>query len=452
VALARVLLRGEPDPFRRGLAETLLIEAARRDPETPEAEEAVRLLAGQEDPGASLALQRLPERWRRSAPVAAHGIRNRLRQGERDPGGTVTPDAATLRAGLEVLRRWPGDPDSRDLQWDLARRALLAGQWAAADALLAAIAADRQPPPLAARHRFWQGFVQQRLGRPEAATTTWRRLRLHHPGGYYGWRAALQLGEGDLRMTPAPPGSGPAALEQDSWQPLASGDERLDRLWRLDQRTEAWESWRHLRGGRPPEDSAELLVEGRLRQGVGDDWTGFGQLERAALRLPPERCELLPRIERSLHPPRFMEVFAPVARRRRLPIELLLGVAKQESRFTPAVRSPAGAVGLMQLLPGTAAEVAGQPVSGTELEDPARNVDLGAGYLERMLRRWQGDPVPAVASYNAGPGAVDGWITPLLRTSPELWVEAIPYPETRLYVKKVLGNAWSYQQEKPPRC
>jgi soluble lytic murein transglycosylase len=57
-----------------------------------------------------------------------------------------------------------------------------------------------------------------------------------------------------------------------------------------------------------------------------------------------------------------------------------------------------------------------------------------------------------VASYNAGPGAVQGWLNPRLKGAPELWVEAIPYPETRLYVKKVLGNAWSYQEQRRPRC
>jgi soluble lytic murein transglycosylase len=185
---------------------------------------------------------------------------------------------------------------------------------------------------------------------------------------------------------------------------------------------------------------------------VGDDWTGFAQLEEANLRLKPEQCDLLPQLERSLHPPRFMEVFTPVAQQERLPIELLLGVAKQESRFTPAVRSPAGAVGLMQVLPSTASELAGAPVSAADLEDPARNVELGGLYLRGLLRQWKGDPLPAVASYNAGPGAVAGWVNPRLRTAPELWVEAIPYPETRLYVKKVLGNTWSYQRPEVPRC
>jgi soluble lytic murein transglycosylase len=186
---------------------------------------------------------------------------------------------------------------------------------------------------------------------------------------------------------------------------------------------------------------------------VGDDWTGLGQLEKASLTLPPERCELMPQLELSLHPRRFEEAFRPAAEREDLPMALLLGLAKQESRFTPAVRSGVGAVGLMQLMPETAAELAGRPQSGAELQDPTRNAELGARYLRDLLDQWQGNPLLAVASYNAGPGAVQGWShDPRLRSAPELWVEAIPYPETRLYVKKVLGNAWSYQGERRPSC
>lgn len=441
--LARTLLRAQGE--RRGLAEALLLQVA-AGPATAPAEEAVRLLAQQEGPDAEAALARLPARWRSSAPVAAHRLRARLARSAPPSGGGAT-DAALFEEALEVLRRWPSDPASWDLQWDLTRSALLAARWRQAGELLRTIGADALPPPLAARHRFWEGYVQRQQGQEEAAIASWRRLRLHHPGGYYGWRAARRLGEGDLNLRAA------SLRAVSRWDPLVSGDAGIDRLWRLDQRTEAWESWRHRRSGRPPRASEELLVEGRLRQGVGDDWTGFGQLEQAALRLPPARCDLLPQLERSLHPPRFAAVFAAAGRRRDLSIDLLMGLSKQESRFTPAVRSPAGAVGLMQVLPSTASELAGAPISAADLEDPARNVDLGSAYLAGMLRRWNRDPLLAVASYNAGPGAVAEWLGPALRAAPELWVEAIPYPETRLYVKKVLGNAWSYQHpEASPRC
>ncbi len=440
LGLARALLAGEADQQR--LAERQLLALVRRQPEAPEAEAAVRLLSQQPGPAAAAALAQLPPRWRDSAPVQARRVLDARKPGHQDDG-----------AALAVLRRWPLDPASRELQWELVRERLLAGRWSQADTLLRAIPIDRLPPVLAARQSFWLGYVQQQLGQDAAAQATWQELLRRHPGGYYGWRAAVRLGEGDLQLSAGPHlPAGQATAGRQDWRPLASGDAGLDRLWRLDQRTEAWETWRHRRQGQPPEDSRDLLVEGRLRQGVGDDWMGFGLLEQASLRLGSDQCALERQLEHSLHPLRFPEAFQPAAQRAGVPMELLLGVSKQESRFTPTVRSPVGAVGLMQLMPETAAELAGGPVTDAALEDPVRNASLGAQYLERMLRLGGGNPLLAAASYNAGPGAVAGWVTPLLRSAPELWVEAIPYPETRLYVKKVLGNTWSYQQGREPGC
>lgn len=428
LTLARTLLRGDDAQRRRG--ETLLVSLAAGD--GPEADTAVRLLSEQEGAAAEAALGQLPARWQDTPPLAA---RRALA-------------AANVPQALEVLRRWPDDPASHELQWSLARQLLLAGRWQQAHDLLAAIPPRRLPPVLAARQRFWLGYSQRQLGDAEAASTSWRQLLQAHPGGYYGWRAAVQLGQ-----APAQPASGAEASPPgEGWKPLASGDAALDRLWRLDQRTEAWETWRHQRRANRPEKAGDLLVEGRLRQGVGDDWTGFGQLDLAALRLPPDQCALQVQLERSQHPPRHLEAFRGAARTHQVPLALLLGVSRQESRFTPAVRSSVGAVGLMQLMPETAAELAGGPLSGASLEDPERNVALGSRYLAQLLAQWQGDPLLAVASYNAGPGAVAGWVSPLLRSAPELWVEAIPYPETRLYVKKVLGNAWSFQRPRLPEC
>lgn len=436
LSLGRALLAGDSQQQRQ--AEQLLLDLVRSAPTTPEAEAAVRLLAQQGSPAAAASLARLPPRWRDSAPVLARRIL------EAQPTDTAATDAAAL----DLLRRWPLDPASRTLQWDLVRERLLAGRWSAAMALLEAIPTDQLPPPLAARQSFWIGFIQQQLGEGTVATATWEALRRRHPGGYYGWRAAVRLGRGDLQLDAGPH----TPTGRTDWRPLASGDGTLDRLWRLDQRTEAWETWRHRRGRRAPDGSRELLLEGRLRQGVGDDWTAFGLLEQASLKLDGNQCALERELERSLHPLRFEAAFRAAATQAGLPMELLLGVAKQESRFTPAVRSPVGATGLMQLMPATAAELAGGPVTEQVLEDPAGNASLGARYLAQMLRQWDGDPLLAVASYNAGPGAVAGWLGPRLRSDPELWVEAIPYPETRLYVKKVLGNVWSYQQGSEPGC
>jgi soluble lytic murein transglycosylase len=289
---------------------------------------------------------------------------------------------------------------------------------------------------------------QWQLGKLAQAKAGWAELLATHPGGYYGWRAAVRLGRDDIDLDPdTAPGLAPPP-----WHPLDSGRQDLDRLWRLGQTLEAWEQWRHLRGEAASPDPAQLLVEGRLRRGVGDHWMGLAQLEQASLRLPAGQCPQSLTLERSLAEPAFTDELNQAARDARLPATLLAAVAKQESRFSAAVRSPVGATGLLQLMPETAAELAGTPLPVDALTDPQRNASLGARYLRQLLDRWEGNPLLMTASYNAGAGAVEGWISPLLPVIPELWVEAIPYPETRLYVKKVLGNLWSFQEPRLPLC
>ena len=430
LALAKALLSG--GSAQQAQAQGRLLQLARSAPGSPQVREAVALLSEQPGPSSLQALDALPASLQNTAPVQA---RRAL-----DTPGT--------EAVLAVLKRWPADPASWELQWQRARRALLERQWATAEALLSAPIDHALPVGLAGRQRFWLGFSQWQQGQRSEAKSTWTRLLQRHPEGYYGWRAAVRLGQGNLSLDPR---RSPALLLP-NWQPLASGDPDLDRLWRLDQPLEAWEHWRTGRA-LPPRAPRELLLEGRLRRAVGDHWIGLGQLEQASLRLPPgQSCGLAQQLERSLQTPSFVAELERAATASAVPATLLAAVAKQESRFSSGVSSSAGAVGLLQLMPDTAAELAGGPLGPEALRDPSRNAQLGARYLKQLLGQWQGNPVLMAASYNAGPGAVAGWVNPQLQQEPELWIEAIPYPETRLYVKKVLGNLWSFQQRPTPGC
>ncbi len=420
LSLASALLRGDASEQRLG--QQRLQALALGHPHDAFGAEAAALLAEEPGDAALAALRQLPRPLQDSAAVQA-----RLAlEGQRP-----------WRA---VLQRWPRQPASWELQWQLARRQLLARNWAAADAVLSALDPRWLPSPLAARQRFWQGYVASRRGNAAEARRLWRSLLHQHPGGYYGWRASARLG-----LTPPAAASPPSAT---SWRPLNSSDAELDALWRTGQGLEAWESWRHQRRGQPPRGPQQLALEGRLRTGIGDDWTGLGQLEQASLRLPQGACEQQWPLEQDLHPRRFAQLFDQAGERAGVDPQLLLAVARQESRFSPGVSSGVGAVGLLQLMPATAAELAGQPLSTAALQDPRRNAELGARYLRQLLERWGQQPFLSVASYNAGPGAVAGWQGagfPHAQREPELWVEAIPYPETRLYAKKVLGNRWTYQ-------
>jgi soluble lytic murein transglycosylase len=431
LALATAQLGGTP--AQQAQAQSRLVQLARSAPHSPQASEAVALLS--EQPGSSglEALSALPAELQATAPVQA---RRAL-------------DAPGTGAVLAVLQRWPRDPASWELQWQRAREALLARQWATAETLLKAPIDHELPVGLSGRQRFWLGFSQWQQGQRAQAQRTWNELLQRHPEGYYGWRAAVRLDRGDVVLDPrlSP------ALEQPDWHPLASGDRDLDRLWRLNQPLEAWEHWRTGRT-RAPGNPRDLVLEGRLRRAVGDDWIGLGQLEQASLRLrsAKQHCGLARQLQRSLQTPRFVAELKQAGSTAAVPATLLAAVAKQESRFSPGVRSSAGAIGLLQLMPETAAELAGGPLEPNALRDPGRNAQLGARYLKQLLGQWQGNPVLMVASYNAGPGAVAGWVTPQVRREPELWIEAIPYPETRLYVKKVLGNLWNFQQRPLPGC
>ncbi|MEP6535018.1 MAG: lytic transglycosylase domain-containing protein [Bryobacteraceae bacterium] len=119
------------------------------------------------------------------------------------------------------------------------------------------------------------------------------------------------------------------------------------------------------------------------------------------------------------------EIIHEAARRNGLRPEFVQSVAAVESNFQTAAISPKGAIGLMQLMPGTAAAL------GVDPRDPAQNADAGARYLRQLLARYKDSPDPvrlALAAYNAGPGAVDRH-----KNVP-------PYRETQVYVEKVLKN------------
>lgn len=116
-----------------------------------------------------------------------------------------------------------------------------------------------------------------------------------------------------------------------------------------------------------------------------------------------------------------------------------MAITRRESSFMPDARSPVGAQGLMQLMPATAKQVAKKTVSLAQLNDPLLNIDYGTDYLNHLLQRNDGNLLMATAAYNAGYSKVKQWIPQDYALPADVWVETIPYYETREYVKAVMA-------------
>ncbi len=131
-----------------------------------------------------------------------------------------------------------------------------------------------------------------------------------------------------------------------------------------------------------------------------------------------------------------------------IPVQWLYGVMRKESAFKADARSPAGALGLLQMMPGTAAmtaKAAGQATpSNDALINPAINLPLGALHLREVLDKSDGRWQLALAAYNAGFNAVTRWLPPATMDA-DVWIENIPYNETRIYVQRVMFHVAVYQ-------
>ncbi|WP_241758828.1 transglycosylase SLT domain-containing protein [Pyxidicoccus parkwayensis] len=197
-----------------------------------------------------------------------------------------------------------------------------------------------------------------------------------------------------------------------------------------------------------PEAASRLLYQTVLRTGRRKV---ARQVARSALKQEihgPLSASSRP-VWEATWPRAYRALIERYARASRVDPDLLQGLIREESRFNPRARSSTGALGLAQLMPSTARQVADSlklpPVGEAALLQPTDNVRLGAAYLGQLLKHFGGNVAYAVAAYNAGPGAVERWRHALPQAELDEWVEHIAFEETRGYVKNVLGSYSAYK-------
>jgi hypothetical protein len=198
---------------------------------------------------------------------------------------------------------------------------------------------------------------------------------------------------------------------------------------------------------------ARTALEGRddpLMEAYFKEWEGvFDEAliivrDKVELKEPVEECPGWELLYPMVHCAKVGE------RARRFGVDpyLVQSIAREESYFNRKARSSADALGLMQLLPGTGRDMArwlNIPGFTPELLFNAEmNITLGSRYLRSVMDTFSGAPLFAVASYNAGPGAVARWRSSLPTDDLDAFMECIPYDQTRDYVKKVFRSRWNY--------
>lgn len=361
------------------------------------------------------------------------------------------------QARQSVLSQYGSTEAAAELRWQQAQRLAKTGDLRGAWQWAQPITEQNPTSEIAPQAGFWVGKWAERLGNAQEARSAFRFVLSNYPESYYAWRSAnilgLEVGGFDTVRSLTP-----EVVKAPQRFDLLAGSEVLRELHRLGQDQDAWTRWQ-IEFENPMEPTvAEQFTDGIVRLGVGDNLEGLFMISSLAWRENPEdqkqyqALRKQPAYWQALYPFPFRETIEKQAQANQLNPLLVTALIRQESRFEPAIESVVGATGLMQVMPETADWIASQTKwKGYSLAKPEDNIKFGTWYLDHTHEEYDNNSLLAVASYNAGPGSVAGWLKEWGGRDVDEFVEGIPFPETRGYVKSVFENYWNYARIYSPQ-
>ncbi len=323
---------------------------------------------------------------------------------------------------VDYFARVPeGALDDVGREW-FVRAALWAGDWASVRAALAALSPVQQADWA---WRYWAARAAEQGGEEDRARTRYGAVL--SGDNYYSAMAAARLGE---RVTPRVE---PIPLDAAGVDAIAAAEafKRVRELSLVGLRDFATNEW-HYGYALLPESQRLQAIHLAARWEIYDVAvamaTSQGHFNDYAL----------------LYPRPYAAEVAAAAKMTDVEPPLLYGVLRQESLFRPDVASSAGAIGVAQLTPATARETARRwqlrVPNRTDLFDPTVNITLGAARIAELLERFDAQLPVALGAYNAGEAAAERWLPPRAIDS-DVWIENIPYNETRAYIRRVLWHS-----------
>jgi soluble lytic murein transglycosylase len=381
------------------------------------------------------------------------------------PKSNDAPDALLLKAEIleaagkpaeaekvyvKLAADYPDEDEAATALWRLGWMSWFRGNHVETTARWARLQTARGGQSLRDGATYWLGRAWERRGDREQASRLFVQLVRDAPRTYYGLLAAK-------RVPAAPPGTGmPFTFPADPLEAL-QGDPRFARAEAL--------------RGVGLRQFADEELDDLTRSSVGEPRRLYAL---SAAYVADERYHMALRILRrhflgvarsaAASPREFLEMFYPLGWRQALTSAadrvsldpfLVAAVVREESSFYPGARSRVGARGLMQLMPDTGRAVAQArqiPFPDADvLDQPVTNLELGTTFFAGLMREF-GDARLAAAAYNAGPTRVREWWAGRRSDDLEVWVDQIPYNETRAFVKRVMLSWEEYRRvygEKP---
>lgn len=300
------------------------------------------------------------------------------------------------------------------------RRALADRQWQEVVHWIAEMPTSQQEN---SRWQYWLGRANEQLGSQEAATARYRQAATDR--SFYGFAAAEQLGQ-PYQLNLERNHFDEASRKRTARLPVV---QRTEALLRIGEDGLANSEWLYaVKNGTPQQ--ARALADYAAHQ----QW-------HARLVQTTIAGSMWDALDWRF-PEAYRESFMHWGHQTGVDPYMLMAITRRESAYNPVALSPAGARGLMQLMPGTASLVSRQlgisDPGPYGILDPELNIRLGSTYLRDKLNRYQGNRLAAAAAYNAGPGRVDQWLGSDMESF-DLFVESIPFKETRDYVQAVLS-------------
>ncbi|PDO85029.1 murein transglycosylase [Kosakonia pseudosacchari] len=272
--------------------------------------------------------------------------------------------------------------------------------------------------------RYWQADLLLERGREDEAKEILHALMKQR--GFYPMAAAQRLGEDYSMQIDKAQGNVSTTLTQGA--EMARVRELM--YWGLDNTARS--EWANLVTSRTQQEQAQLA-----RYAFNQHWWDLSVQATIAGKLWDQLEERFPLA--------YSDLYARYTSGKGISQSYAMAISRQESAWNPTARSPVGAAGLMQIMPGTATHtvkmfnIPGYSNSG-QLFDPEMNINIGTSYLQYVYQQFGNNRIFSSAAYNAGPGRVRSWLTNSGgKLDAVAFIESIPFSETRSYVKNVLA-------------